>query len=272
MVKPSVKPSLKLALRINDEYWLDGFMGIIVEGKQRIGKSSYVSQSLAEAFGKWEWQKDVYVFVEPDYEAIKPWICYPPEEFLDLVLKVGISEKQRGVHWDDAGFWLFILDWYDPFVKTVAKYFQLAGRQFGTVILSSPSQNLISSKVLEALPELYVCKIIKEGKDTARRRPRLAKVYQRWSYPDGRKGGVKTRWKDHFDAMLPDDFFRWYKPRSDHYMKAGLELLEKEITMLKKKLSKKETEEFMEDVHKVTGSPERLKEVGEVIKQLTPQE
>ena len=43
---------LELAWKIGDEYVYDGFFGLIVEGVQRIGKSSYVSQAIAESVGK----------------------------------------------------------------------------------------------------------------------------------------------------------------------------------------------------------------------------
>ncbi|MHC3129847.1 MAG: hypothetical protein IBV52_07205 [Candidatus Bathyarchaeota archaeon] len=42
---------LLLGQKINAEYMSDGFFGLVVQGKQRIGKSSYVSQCLAEAQG-----------------------------------------------------------------------------------------------------------------------------------------------------------------------------------------------------------------------------
>jgi hypothetical protein len=45
------KPPLRFRERMRREYKYEGFMSIIVEGKQRIGKSSYVSQSGAEALG-----------------------------------------------------------------------------------------------------------------------------------------------------------------------------------------------------------------------------
>jgi len=45
---------LILGQKINAEHKTDGFFGLVVQGKQRIGKSSYTQQSLAEACGKWE--------------------------------------------------------------------------------------------------------------------------------------------------------------------------------------------------------------------------
>lgn len=263
---------LELAWKINDAYLFDGFFGIAVEGKQRVGKSSYVSQCLAEACGKWDHKyvmpdgRKVSRCVTPDYDEVKKWMVFPPKEFLDLVLHV--DKKERAVIWDDAGFWLFALDWYQPFVKSVSRYIQLAGRQFGVLILTTPNKKLISNKVLEALPDMYVCKVVKRGSDDVDYRPRLAKVYERWDYPDGKKGGVKTRFKDEFNAILPDDYWSWYQPKSQHYMDIGLQLLKREVQKITKKTDKTEEAAAMETVHEVVGDSDRLKEVNELIDNL----
>lgn len=262
------KTVLRSAWSVNQSWHFDGFIGFLVEGQQRVGKSSFCIQVGAGAFGDWKYSEEYVECTRYDYDAVKDWIVFTPEEFLEIVMQVGIGRKYRWLLWDDAGFWLFVLDWYEPFVKTVAKYIQLAGRQFASLMLTTPSQNMISTKVLQALPELYVVKVIRERKDKPKRRPRLAKVYQRWNYPDGRKGGVKSRWNDHFNAMLPDSLWNWYKPISDEYMKAALDLLEREVLRLQKKLSKKEEEEFMDKVYKVAGDERRLKDVQEVLDQV----
>lgn len=266
--------SLELGWKINHAYHLDDFYGLLVTGRQRIGKSSYVCQGLAESMGKWEYHPSPYC-AEPDYsDRMRKWITFPPEEFIDLTLSLGVGTKERAALWDDAGFWLFVLDWYEPFVKVVARYIQLAGRQFGFLLLTSPAQGMISSKVLDAMPDLFIAKVVKEGEDTPKLKPRLVKVYERWEYPDGRKGGVRTRWKDHYNAILPDDFWKWYKPKSDHYLDEGLKILSAERAILRLKQAKKEKEakgeegELLEKVYDVTGSPERLAEVNEVIAQL----
>ena len=44
-----------LAHQLKSEVQMDGFFGMIVQGKQRIGKTSYVTQGLAHAYGEWEW-------------------------------------------------------------------------------------------------------------------------------------------------------------------------------------------------------------------------
>ena len=44
---------LLLTQKINAEYISDGFFGLVVQGRQRIGKSSYTQQCLAESYGDW---------------------------------------------------------------------------------------------------------------------------------------------------------------------------------------------------------------------------
>ena len=44
--------------------------------------------------------------MKADYESVKPWMVFKPEEFLDKVLKV----EEKALIWDDVGYWLFSLD------------------------------------------------------------------------------------------------------------------------------------------------------------------
>lgn len=260
-----VKGNLLLAHRINREIQFDGFMGLIVEGVQRVGKSAYVSKGLAYANGEWEF-KPTPRCVKPDFESVKPYMVFKPEEFLDQVLVV--ESKQKALIWDDAGYWLFALDWYEPFVKAVCKWMQVAGTQFGVIILTSPEKSLISSKVLTALPNHYVCRVTRTSGDRQRYRPRIAKAYISWTYPDGRKGGVRTRWTDRFNAMLPDDYYNWYNPIRRGYLDLARALMKKEVRELQRKqttLSQGEESEFMETVHRATGGLEKIDEVNEVL-------
>ena len=81
---------LILGQKINAEYMTDGFFGLVVQGKQRIGKSSYTQQSLAEAFGDWDkmymksLKRESMVCMKRNYEAVKEWVVFKPEEFLGL--------------------------------------------------------------------------------------------------------------------------------------------------------------------------------------------
>ena len=259
------------AWEINRAYYFDGFFPMIIEGVQRVGKSSYASKVFGQAFG--EWERDPYPrCVKSNMEAVKPWMTFMPKEYLDLILDV--YEKERGIILDDAGLWLYALDWYKPFVKSVNKWMQVCGTRFGTVMLTTPNKSLISSKIIDALPDAKICRIVKRSSDTPRSRPRLAKVYEKWDYPDGKKGGVKTRWTDKYDAMLPNWFYAWYKPRREKYVDIALQLLKADIMKLDRRLSDREYERaaekagIMETVHEAVGGEENLKEFNELIDNL----
>ena len=110
---------LRLAEKIMKETRLDGFFAIVVDGVQRTGKTSYVSKGLAYANGEWEFEPYPHC-VKADFDSVKQWMIFQPKEFLDKVLEV--EEKQKCLIWDDAGYWLFSLDWYEPFVKAVSRW------------------------------------------------------------------------------------------------------------------------------------------------------
>jgi len=55
---------LILAQKINAEYMTDGSIGLLVHGRQRIGKSSYTQRCLAESYGVWEKQAVCPIFEE----------------------------------------------------------------------------------------------------------------------------------------------------------------------------------------------------------------
>lgn len=263
---------------INQAYYFDGFFAMTVEGPQRIGKTAYASKAFGQAFGEWAIKPEPHC-VKADLDEVKRWMNFLPREYLDCIMDV--YEKVRGVILDDAGLWLYALDWYEPFVKAVNKWMQVCGTRFASVFLTTPNKNLISSKVLDALPEMKVCRVEKAGYDTLSSRPRLAKVYERWDYPDGKKGGVKSKWEDKFNAMLPDSFYHWYKPRREKYVDIALDLLRSEIVKIDRRLAaegKRLTEEqkekmaeeegIMETVHQVVGDEGFMKELDEVVANL----
>lgn len=274
--KNRVLDSLALSWYIRTAHKLDDFFGVIIEGVQRIGKTSFSSQVGAEVLGEWDvysvkkWNMDVPAVgcVKPNYEAVKKCMVFLPREFLDRVVGLERGIKEPMLIWDDAGFWLYALDWYEPFVKAVNKYIQLAGRQFACLLFTTPSSKLISSKVLEAMPELCKAIIIKQGFDSPRKKLRQARFYQHWNYPDGTKGGVYLYWIDRFNAILPDDYYHWYKPISDSYLEQGKTLLKREVRKLDRRLGKeqKTVDDVMEQAYKVAGDPEKLREIDEILK------
>src|SRR5881396_1759730 len=113
VLQPVLKPppnGFKFAL--SDEiYWKwrnDEALLAIIEGELGVGKSSCVVQMLMEFYGdKWV-----------------DWLVYRPEDFLNIVdglLSVDPPRKIPLLVWDDAGMWLYSMDYQDERVKSVVK-------------------------------------------------------------------------------------------------------------------------------------------------------
>lgn len=259
----------------------DDFFAAIITGTQRVGKTSYACQVGAEVFGEWraytqrivDKQRGLveaipyYGCVKPNYEMLKKYIVFLPRDFLKTVSSIPVGKKEPLLIWDDAGFWLYALDWYEPFVKTVNKYIQLVGRRFACLIFTTPSDYLMSSKVLEALPDMLVIKIRKVGFDNPYRKIRQAVAYQRWNYADGKKGGVYKMYVDEYNAMLPNDFYEWYKPMSESYLEQANILLKREVSRLDRRFGKAEKEQIQEVAYRFAGTPEEHKELLEIYQQ-----
>ena len=58
------------AWEINRAYYFDGFFPVVIEGVQRIGKSSYASKVFAQAFGEWKKKPEPH-YVVSLLEAVK---------------------------------------------------------------------------------------------------------------------------------------------------------------------------------------------------------
>lgn len=229
-----------------------GFLGM--------GKSSYCIKTEAEVLGKHPGHEDNV----PDYEAVKRFLDFSPKAFVDRLLKMKRREKM--IVWDDMGLWLFVLDWYNPFVKAVCKYLNVARTDWALIFGNTPTPKMIAKRV-QNFPEVVRVKITKEGSNIKNPgKPRIATAYHVWTTPDLKKTGVHKMFEDRYNAMMPDDFFGWYKPLRDHYATIAKQLM---YTTLMK-LEKKDREEVVENpgFKEIMPEPERVKELKEVITQL----
>jgi len=252
---------LKIAKFIDTLYYGDEATHIIVYGGYLgTGKSSYCIKALAEVYGSHAGFPDN----KPDYEKVKNYIIFPPKEFVERILKQ--HNREKAICWDDEGLWLFALDWYDPFVKATVKYFNVMRTDWGAILGNTPSPRMIVRKV-HMFPESVRVKISKVASNEDHPgRPRFAQAYRIWMTPDLKRTGVTMQgmWKDSYDAILPNNFYSWYKPIRDSYAQLAKELMLHEL----QKLEKKEKEVVIEKGYKqVLPEPERIKELSEVVAQ-----
>ena len=192
---------------IKNAYRYTEGIGFIAHGPIGWGKTSWQVKVAAHCLGTAD---------EPDYEAVKKWLIFTPQEFCNLILKV--NSQQMILIWDDAGYWLNRLFWYETFVKESLRYMTLQRTQFGGIVFSTPSLTLLPNKILE-LEHIYRAKIYKlaTNSHSPNLRPRLAWVKRPWYSDDLTKRGCTTMWQERFSAFMPDDFFAWYEPRRKEY-------------------------------------------------------
>jgi len=202
---------------INHAYYHDEFELIIIYAPLGYGKTTYATKTLAQLY-------------HDDWEQVKSHLVFHPKDFVELCF--GMAKKNRrdkAVIWDDAGLWLFALDQFDPFVKAVIKYLNVARSNWGAIIFTTPTPTWIINKI-RRFPQNYCIKVIKASSDLRRiQRPRIATAYKSWVAPDFKKSGVRTKFRDHFDATMPTDFYNWYKPLRDTYAKMAIDLMSKNL-------------------------------------------
>lgn len=271
--------------RIATAYYADECDLAIVSGMpEGIGKTSYIHHVLADTYGYVEchdqqflntmWLKQeerLHAQKWPtDWEAIKRFVLYLPEDVVNLCQTM-LQKKRRepAFHWDDAGSWLNSMDYNDPFVVSFMKYLGLARSNWGMVILSTPVKGWILKKLRSAEGMLQV-KIVKpEGKSSLRSiwKPRIAKAYKMVSYVGKAKSYWPRQWVDHFIAVVPDSFHKWYKPQRDRY--AEIMVKEMKATLKKRKARgwrTEDDEEVLEDIQKhINRTNDVSKDFGEVV-------
>lgn len=172
--------------------------------------------------------------VKEAWEMLKQFILFHPEQFfqkLDDISEYVVDGRVPGIVWDDAGLWLYALDWNDPFVKAFGKYLNVARTHLGSIIMTTPSPDMIFKKVRK-FPQAYNVNVRKTTGNPANAYDRLAVPYLQ--YYNIVKGYRVTRVKikgavaqDPFNCYLPDDFYAWYKPLRDKYEDIALDLIKK---------------------------------------------
>lgn len=187
------------------------FLCCIVEGEERIGKSTYVMKCLNQALDylakpkirEDNWRE--YLGWKPD-EVIKTWSVKPS------------NIKQVGYIWDDAGVWLNNLAWNDPLLKEVQKYMSLVGSDYSFFAMTTPNAKWILNKI-NKIPGMMRIKIIKtDGSDMigempeSKRWSRRATGYEPWYSPDLKKSGVRKVLVDDYRCKMDDDMYKWYQP------------------------------------------------------------
>lgn len=233
--------------RVLELYDEDEFQIFIITGNNGYGKSTYANRIIAEVYSirdqhRWGGNGRTGNW---NIKLFKKHMGYHPLEVKALWDKV--KYRDYVFHWDDAGTWLSAYDHQDAYVRSIAKYMQVARTDWACIIYSCIDKDDIISK-LRRFKSAVIIDITKEQNDpnspyASQRNRRKATA---WHYWKGRltEQGTENDWEEHFDSHVPgtytprhdgkpavkEGFYGWYKPMRDRYAriaKKGIKYKEK---------------------------------------------
>lgn len=184
------------------------FRLVIVYGTGGIGKTSYAMQTVKQ--------------VDPEYYRQR--FIFPPSQFVQTIAWL----KERNLRipalvWDDMGFWMYSLDYSDPFVKAAIKFFNVARTVVSCIIGTTASMKMLTSAVRNM--DAMTVKVISA---TAKEPVSLARGYRQSIQPNMMRL-VKTVFEDEYPRHMDDDDFAWYKPMRDSYVNHAISLMQESI-------------------------------------------
>jgi len=214
-------PTLALARLIVRNFYNDDFSLVIIDGNLRVGKSVYAIKCLSQAL---EYIKGKGIERMNDLKWVMGW---EPEQVVELWQ--AYDERQPGFIWDDAGYWLNSMNWNDPLMISIQKYFNVVATDFNTVILTTPSPKWVLGKI-RGMPEMIRIKCTKRSggrqDEEYRKFARTAKGYKSWDSPDLKRGGVNTILEDDYSCKLSQELYDEYMPiRLEYARKAKMEIV-----------------------------------------------
>jgi len=206
------------------------FRSYIVYGPLGYGKSAYAIKTLVQVYyydlieeKGYKWFRYEYMKSEEGQKHIintlKNHIFFSPVEFLKHVNYLNEHHiREPLVVFDDAGMWLSALEFYDPLLVALGKYFDSARINFAGVMFTVPSPTGLLKK-LRTLPDAISGRVMKPfgssiNKNGKRYRVWIRHVrwYESYLLPDLKKwrlrGGKKL--VDVYSCRLPQFIFNWY--------------------------------------------------------------
>ena len=191
----------------------DGFVGAIIYGAQRLGKSSYAAQVLYDIYGDWGIVQDNIVF-----------------NLSDVVNILSMASKERrkipALCWDDCGVHGNKLIYFQDrlLVQYLGNLMDVVGLNLGGFLMTTPSPlNLLRS--LRGY-EFYRIKVYRRDQYNGR----MAVGYQSVLLPSGTRL-IKREFKDNFNVLLPDSFWYPYLDKRQKYLDVAIDKLQELVEM-----------------------------------------
>jgi hypothetical protein len=219
-------PKLEFAKKMVLNYRDDDFTLWIIEGNLRIGKSAMSCKGGLQV-------SDYFWGDPPVWDSVEPFMGWHPAEVVEKWMNV--EERQPYFIWDDAGMWLFSLDWANPLMVAIQKYMNVVATDYNNLILTTPNVKWILSKIA-GMPGMRRIKVIKRyGSKTrdseSRKFSRIAVCYEPWKSPDLKTHGVYKRFYDKFSCKLPQPLYDIYQPIRVGYAKLAKQEIKRQLRL-----------------------------------------
>lgn len=249
----------KTVRAIKNAYRANESLGYVIHGPRGNGKTVYSCVIGSQVVGNIE---------EPEWGApLKKYIKFTPREFSELVRDT--KHNQIWFDWDDAGYWLNRLFWYDNFVKEALRYMTIQRTQFTAIMFSTPSIQFLPNKILE-MEDVIRVRISKMesnlNQDLMVRRPRKASLTSPWHSDFNSRGGCNFLYDEYFNGLFPNDFYAWYQPLRMKYLQLSSMNLTEALDNSKGQAMKMQLEDLKEELlqHLVIPDEGEVKELGEI--------
>ena len=250
---------LHLSILILKAFYNHELILVVIHGRQGYGKSTYASIVKAQVYsihtiveqhfekkphlleGKTETQIrreklklldiiiDNDITFDYDWKQTKKFFVFTPRQFLTLSRKQ--KQKTPCICVDDAGLWLNAMDYQNPLVKAVGKFFEVARTKWGAILFTCSDLKQIFTKIRN-MPHVFTIRITKAGADKEHPERRTAMIYEGWTSEDLKKSGRKAKYVDIYYAEMPTVFYSWYNPEREMLADMGLNEIEEILDKL----------------------------------------
>jgi len=242
-------------------YFNDELILVVIHGKQGYGKSTLASIVSAQCYGVKNLMDDILdkegmlegktlseqrkikirlfeklirenAEFEYDWKTTKKYFAFKPEDF--LISTADIEEKIPMGIVDDAGMWLNTMDYQNPFVRAVGKFFEVARTKYAAIVFTCSDLKQIFTK-LRNMPHVYTVRIIKSKSrsgEGSHPDERIGIIHEGWESEDMKKSGRTVLLFDGFVAHMPEPFFEWYYPIRSELSNEGVAQMVKEFKKL----------------------------------------
>jgi len=198
-----------LTRRIMKAYGGGDFVGAVIYGSQRIGKSSYALQVLHQVYEDWDRVLKYCLFDLRDVVNV----------LSDAVKK---DVKIPALIWDDAGVHGNKMLYFSNrrLVEYLSDLLDVVGTHLGGLLITTPSP----AKLLRVIRgyEFYRIKIFRRDESYGR----IAVGYRLSLYPSGAMR-IRRVFRDEYRVKIPDDVWDEYQKKRKSYLNVALKNLGK---------------------------------------------